>query len=160
MRRWRARNPELARTRTRESLRKWRAEKPEDYAAHNRKFREANRDLRSQQTSAWQRANPDKLYEKTKRYRAKNKDKVALWARLRRTVGEHTLEDVQRLLTDQGGLCLCGASLAEGYHVDHVLAVKRGGTGEADNLQLLCPPCNRSKGTKTMEEWSPILRRG
>ena len=37
--------------------------------------------------------------------------------------------------------------------VDHILPRSRGGTDHADNLQLLCSGCNRSKGNKTMAEW-------
>ena len=37
--------------------------------------------------------------------------------------------------------------------VDHMLPKSRGGTDTAENLQLLCSHCNRSKGDKTMAEW-------
>ena len=37
--------------------------------------------------------------------------------------------------------------------VDHMLPRSRGGTDHADNLQLLCSGCNRSKGGRTMAEW-------
>ena len=37
--------------------------------------------------------------------------------------------------------------------VDHILPRSRGGTDHADNLQMLCSGCNRSKGGRTMAEW-------
>ncbi len=37
--------------------------------------------------------------------------------------------------------------------IDHVIPISRGGSSDDDNLQALCTPCNRSKGTKTLEEW-------
>lgn len=37
--------------------------------------------------------------------------------------------------------------------VDHILPRSRGGNDHPENLQLLCPPCNRSKGNRTMSEW-------
>ena len=40
--------------------------------------------------------------------------------------------------------------------VDHMLPRSRGGTDHADNLQLLCSGCNRSKGGKTMAEWRSV----
>ena len=40
--------------------------------------------------------------------------------------------------------------------VDHILPRSRGGTDHADNLQLLCSGCNRSKGGKTMAEWRSV----
>ncbi len=39
------------------------------------------------------------------------------------------------------------------FQVDHILPESRGGTDHLENLQLLCPPCNLSKGNKTMAEW-------
>lgn len=32
------------------------------------------------------------------------------------------------------------------FHVDHILAVKHGGTDDEDNLCLACPNCNAHKG--------------
>ena len=34
------------------------------------------------------------------------------------------------------------------YEIDHIHPVAKGGGNELSNLQLLCPPCNRSKGAK------------
>ena len=64
--------------------------------------------------------------------------------------GGYTRGDVMRLWVRQGGVCACGcgALLAHGYHVDHVVALARGGLNEAGNLQLLSPACNLRKGAK------------
>lgn len=44
--------------------------------------------------------------------------------------------------------CLLGISLSFFPHeVDHIIAVKHGGTTDADNLALACWRCNRYKGT-------------
>ncbi|MXX47185.1 MAG: HNH endonuclease [Chloroflexi bacterium] len=37
--------------------------------------------------------------------------------------------------------------------VDHIRPRSRGGEHVWQNVQLLCGPCNRSKGNKTMHEW-------
>jgi len=50
-------------------------------------------------------------------------------------------------LKRSGSCALCGILLDNGC-ADHVHALARGGTNEPDNLQLLCGPCNTSKGTK------------
>ena len=41
----------------------------------------------------------------------------------------------------------------ETLETDHINPIERGGNNDVKNLQILCGTCNRSKGTKTMEEW-------
>ena len=36
---------------------------------------------------------------------------------------------------------------------DHIVPVARGGGSEMGNLTTACKPCNRSKGSKLIEEW-------
>lgn len=44
-----------------------------------------------------------------------------------------------------GGCCVhCGATSELQY--DHVIPIALGGSGDANNLQILCGPCNRRKG--------------
>ncbi|MDE0152490.1 MAG: DNA methyltransferase [Gammaproteobacteria bacterium] len=60
-----------------------------------------------------------------------------------------------RLYGEQEGVC-AGCETHFPFRVmdvDHILPRSRGGTDHADNLQLLCSGCNRSKGSKTMAEW-------
>jgi 5-methylcytosine-specific restriction endonuclease McrA len=45
----------------------------------------------------------------------------------------------------------CGTE--ERLHVDHRVAVVRGGSNSFDNLVTCCGPCNWSKGSKPLEEW-------
>ena len=60
-----------------------------------------------------------------------------------------------RLYGEQEGVCLgCETHFPfRVMEVDHILPVSRGGTDHAENLQLLCSHCNRSKGNRTMSEW-------
>ena len=55
----------------------------------------------------------------------------------------------------QEGICNgCGVLFPfKIFQVDHMTPQSRGGTDHVENLQLLCPPCNHSKGGKTMAEW-------
>lgn len=46
----------------------------------------------------------------------------------------------------------CGQRGGE-LECDHIHPVSRGGTHEDGNLTTACKPCNRSKGTMTVEEW-------
>jgi hypothetical protein len=45
----------------------------------------------------------------------------------------------------------CGRGVEHGItlHLDHIVAVARGGTNEADNLQTLCGPCNLGKAARS-----------
>ena len=54
--------------------------------------------------------------------------------------------DVRRLVWDRdGGACVqCGERFE--LQFDHVIPVALGGATTADNLQVLCGPCNRAKG--------------
>jgi len=48
----------------------------------------------------------------------------------------------------------CGRAPGMDYmEVDHIIPRSRGGEHTWDNVQLLCGPCNRSKGNKTMAQW-------
>lgn len=56
----------------------------------------------------------------------------------------------------------CGThkdALDHTIQVDHVIPRSRGGSNDIANKQLLCKPCNASKGTKTMAEWVAARRR-
>lgn len=70
--------------------------------------------------------------------------------------GEFTRDDILDAMDRQGKTCAapwCDADLSIGYDVDHIIPLSRGGSNWPDNLQCLCPTCNRSKGAKTMDEW-------
>jgi uncharacterized protein YdaU (DUF1376 family) len=49
--------------------------------------------------------------------------------------------------------CIYCKATACALECDHVIPVSRGGSNDDDNLATACKPCNRSKGTRTVEEW-------
>lgn len=51
------------------------------------------------------------------------------------------------------GRCLYCGQLADPVHLDHVLALSRGGTTEAANLVVSCESCNYSKGALSLAAW-------
>jgi HNH endonuclease len=57
--------------------------------------------------------------------------------------------EVFRQLQDNGNICgICGLviSSTDKVHIDHIVPVRRGGTNEASNLQVVHEKCNLVKG--------------
>lgn len=70
-------------------------------------------------------------------------------ARLRAVGGKLSLNIIDVLLEKQNGRCACcGEPLNGKHHVDHIMPLALGGTNTDDNVQLLLPKCNMSKGAK------------
>lgn len=65
-----------------------------------------------------------------------------------------------RLFGQQEGSC-GGCQMAfpfKIFEVDHVVPRAKGGSDHFENLQLLCPACNRAKGTRSQAELIATLR--
>jgi competence protein ComEA len=55
------------------------------------------------------------------------------------------------LVRDNRTCAYCSADGA--CHVDHIIAVSRGGSNAFENLTTSCGPCNQSKGPKPLVDW-------
>ena len=123
-------------------LSKWReryAQNPEYYRERSRRYDAENREKRAASQKIWKAANPERV--KVHRDASRAKRKAA--------AGRYTADDVSRILQMQKGRCgYCRTPIKDGYEVDHIIALSKGGTNEASNIQLLCRPCNRRKYTK------------
>ena len=99
--------------------------------------RPEKRKVRRKNIRVWKKANPEKV-------------KVASHARRARKLaaeGFHTADEIKELLRRQGRKCAyCSKSVRNGYHVDHVVPLARGGTNWITNLAVSCARCNTSKG--------------
>lgn len=154
---------------------KWREENRERYQTRAREYAAANKDRMNETSRRWVRENAAVVNARSIEWRKANRERVREAAKARhdaapekqRTInrnrraklkvsGEHSPADIARMYHEQNGECNgCRCNLAEsGYHVDHVRAVANGGSNGPENLQLLCPTCNTSKGTKDMHEWA------
>lgn len=70
-------------------------------------------------------------------------------ARISGNGGRHTAKDILFLLDMQKCKCAtCKVNIKNNYNVDHVIPLALGGSNAKDNLQLLCPTCNRAKSAK------------
>lgn len=125
--------------------------------------RESQRDkLRAQAREYYHATKSDralKRKEQTKRSRQKARkerpEQIREYKNRRRARksegGHHTAEDIVTLFLLQSAKCAhlwCRKSLKLGYEVDHVMPLAKGGSNAKTNIQLLCMPCNRSKGAR------------
>lgn len=104
---------------------------------HARSY-QLNPELKRAVTRAWIRANP----EQVKALKAKRRAKII------GSVGSHAAADIKKLKILQKGKCPVCKCVLKKFHVDHIEPIARGGDNGPMNLQLLCPPCNLSKGCK------------
>lgn len=184
---WRKKNPDKVREANRKNRAyqtqwkaEWRKKNPDKEREILQRYREKNAEVCKARQRAKYQKNKAKVAEKgaeryerekvkilatQKAWREKNRGvRKALEhkrrAKKRGNGGAHTFADVDWLLTAQGGLCAgCRIDITEKYTVDHIIPLCRGGTDNADNLQLMCKTCNCSKKDKTMDEWLFVLPR-
>ena len=148
-RRWREANPE----RKKETNRLWNEANPE-YA---REWYEANPERAKETNRRWQEANPERKKETNRRWGEANSERkkennARRRARKRGQQGVVTRGYRARLMAAQKGRCgFCAKPFGPDRkpHVDHMTPLAQGGLHEDSNLQLLCAPCNMSKGAKT-----------
>lgn len=98
---------------------------------------------------AWKLNNPDahSILQRAAKARRRALEKES--------IGHYTRQDIERLLVVQSFICAaCFVDIRSKYHIDHMIPLARGGTNWPHNIQLLCQPCNQSKGPKTMTEWA------
>lgn len=124
-----------------------RAKDPTGHRAEVKRWRENNREKAYETLKRWKKANIEKV----------RRDAVAAMGRRRARVsnngGSFTAADIEALYAKQDGQCaVCPAT--ECLEIDHRLPIILGGSSDPSNLQLLCRPCNRSKGGKHPDAWS------
>lgn len=151
----------------------------ESHRIRQAEYAASNREQERVRAAEWRKNNPEKardldraMYLKSKpaileynrKYRSENPERCSVWARnrqARKRAGGGTLskEHVDFLLAWQAGRCLtCNVDFAStGYHIDHVIPLAKGGAHCDENVQLLCPTCNKRKATRSLFEFLTIL---
>lgn len=162
----RAAKPEL----NREAKRRWRAKNKDKiheyhlryYAENAERIKKAsienywlNVEKRRKRMAEVARLNRDKRREYEARRRAELPELSRAKAAKRRAAklaapgAGITRQDIADIIKKQRYHCaVCRVKLTSDYHVDHIVSLKAGGEHDKKNAQVLCPPCNTSKGAK------------
>ena len=111
---------------------KWRIANPEK----QRKWLAANKDKIRQYAASWYAANPEKVRAKNALRRARKKGAIIYL----------TQEEIVRVNEIYRQCVLMTKLTGIQYHVDHKIAIAKGGKHHPNNLQLLTATENRQKG--------------
>lgn len=129
-------------------------------------------DQKIESARIYRKKNQDKVRRAIKRWHVNNRDKVKMYLQSERVIimrriyannrrimetnaeGKYSKEDVQDVLLFFDNKCAyTGKPLDEKYHLDHIVALKNGGTNYIWNIVPCNHSPNESKGTKDMELW-------
>ena len=138
-RQWRLDNPEKAKERDRLK----RAKYAESIRLRNLEYTRKNKEWARENSRKWRLANPEKV-------KAGRERRKALLQSLR-DQGQILSHGITRkLLTKQNHQCaICSCNLrVSGHEQDHIVALTKGGTNTDENIQIVCPTCNKQKGTR------------
>jgi hypothetical protein len=133
---------------------KWQKENPERRKEIRAKWIANNMEKMRAIRKAWKIANKEKVLENCKKWmrdhpevRAANE--ATRRARKKGAGGKFTKEQISTLYSKQKGMCaICGGSIADKFHRDHIIPIALNGNNDILNIQLLCPTCNTKKGAK------------
>ena len=78
-----------------------------------------------------------------------NNDASTLWWRKKKHApdGSFCAADILKIMEAQNKACaICKCDISDLFEIDHIVPTSKGGSNKSVNLQLLCPPCNNTKG--------------
>lgn len=145
-----ARNREWAKTeKAKEVKKRFYKNNAEKLKLYAKEYQQKNRKRISEYVKVWRSKNIEHYRMVDAEWSRKNKAKRTEYRHKRRAAGEFSYAVIPELMQKQNGKCtVCRGFLTKLIEIDHIIPVALGGTNEKTNLQLLCRPCNRSKGAK------------
>jgi len=133
---------------TKQRAKEWKLQNADRALELRQAYYRANKSTIEQRVREWNAANPEAARARGRNYRARSKQ----------AVGSHTGADIKALFVKQLGVCIyCRTPLGDGYHVDHIQPLSRGGSNWPDNLQLTCAKCTNDKRATDPEEYARRL---
>lgn len=119
-------------------------------------WRNANRSSINERSREYSNKNPEKRLETQRKYREKNKFKIAIKSQLRRAamrgLNAASPSEVEEKFNRADGHCVyCGRKSK--LTVDHVIPLSSAGDHSEQNLVPCCKSCNSSKNKSELSEW-------
>jgi len=134
--------------------RDWRLNNPEKYEEMKARARIPAEVVAPEELEARDAARKERRRASRRKHRAAHPDAHAVNEqnrRARKRAGGRLPQGTKSAkLCEQKGRCVyCRADLSQtGAHLDHRMPLALGGLNTPDNVQLLCPRCNHTKGAK------------
>lgn len=139
------------------NAKEWVKNNPDKVKACRAKYTEANKERLSNMRMEWRKKNPEKdkltgikYFQTPKGIDAKRRHSHIRRARQNNSGGKLSVGIVSKLMALQKSLCVaCKCSLTKNKaHLDHIVALSKGGLNVDTNVQLLCATCNIKKRAK------------
>lgn len=133
---------------------------PDILSGYDKRKYQKNKEKISERAKKYYLENKEAIAARKARWVSENQEKVRAgrWrrkARIKSAEGAFTGEDISSLYEKQKGRCAsCREDLHGKYDVDHIHPLLLGGSNYPENLQLLCPSCNRAKSYKDPLKWA------
>jgi hypothetical protein len=128
------------------------------------KWSKANRNYKTAYNVAYRSKNLAHLKESNAQWRAANPERLRHHSSLRRAREQAAAVGDKKLIADffavvttaaRLGCYWCGKNVPKSRrHVDHIVALARGGKHAVENLCCSCAKCNLKKRAKTPEEFT------
>lgn len=153
-------------------------ETKEERQKYLKEYYKKNKEKLLEKQKEYYKNNKQKIRKYKKKYNSENKEKISkyfkeLWKNsdrkiakqisankrvaLKKSTGDNTVTKkfIFSLKAKQKNRCIyCEANIEEKFHIDHIVALSKGGTHTSDNIQLLCGTCNLKKSNKDHIEYA------